>query len=108
MKAPIWAWIVLGALIMFGGLVVIGVLTEVDVRDTSDSLTQTERTAFMDGCTEGEAEWVEFCGCTFDYMDHNLTNGEFRDQAAKVVEDDDYFSSTMDRALDACAYIDIQ
>lgn len=82
-KTPVWAYITLGALIMFVGLGVVGIMLETDSNVTPvtpnttekpiylepDVLSQDYKDAFIEGCT-AEGGSYEDCSCAIEYLDY--------------------------------------
>jgi len=74
--------------------------TPTPVLGIADKLPAEFKDGYMSTCVE-DITYVQFCNCTYNYLDNKLTNHEFMDVAIKYSEDE-IVPAVVDEAVFSC------
>lgn len=69
------------------------------------SMYQVMRDGFMSGCLGENGEYYDYCDCMFDDLYYALGEEKFIELSTDVYLDDNYFSQSMEDAVDRCLYL---
>lgn len=69
---------------------------------TNDRLPGPFKDAYMSGCDDGKNK--EYCVCTINHLDRNLSNSQIYQQSADISENKP-MSKEFLRAVESCSYL---